>query len=380
MARWPGSRWRMASLLMAGCGASAGVVGPTPVSGPVVASPMAVSPPSAEPEAREPGPVDACVAAEAFTTAATDQAEKLAREVMARLVSSGAYTGEQLDGAPSYSLTDWISCLKTPGGAWALELAQARLSPRSDYDWRGEWYLDGNIVLLHVDTRGHVVQTDIETESNGSAANGPFANDQLFKSKGLNCCDFVFGGLRPLELFDFDGDGEPEVHVMASYGHEGVHEERHELFTFRRGRIERYGAAPAFDAMRDETGDGRPDLFRAEGLGGREQCGSGFPGDGEGLSFMAHSLPDGTFSTTDEAARAHAKKLCPARPSALTDFSSVLCARLWGGVEADLEQKVRKQFSAWDCELPENKQKPGARGDYELMLSATGISVPFTLP
>jgi hypothetical protein len=132
--------------------------------------------------------------------------------------------------------------------------------------------------------------------------------------------------------------------------------------------------------MRDETGDGRPDLFRADGLSGTEQCGSGFPGDGEALSFMAHSLPDGTFSTTDAAARAYAKKLCPVRPARLTDFSSVLCTRLWGGVEAQLELQVRKRFSAWDCELPENKQKPGARGDYELMLSATGARVPFTLP
>jgi hypothetical protein len=336
--------------------------------------------PAAEPEARERRVVDACVAAEGFTQAATDRAERFARDVMARLVSSGSYKGQPLDGAPSYMLTDWLSCLKTPGGAWALELAQARLSPQSDYDWRGEWYLDGNVVLLHVDTTGGIVQTHIETEAGGSASGGPFANDELFKPGLANCCDFVFGGLRPLELFDFDGDGEPEVHVMASYGHEGVHEEWHRLFTFKRGGIEPYAAAPAFDAMRDETGDGRPDLFRADGLSGREQCGSGFPGDGEGLSFMAHSLPDGSFSTTDAAARAYAKKLCPVRPARLTDFSSVLCARLWGGVEAELELQVRKRFSSWDCELPENKQKPGARADYELMLSATRARVPFTLP
>lgn len=371
----------MVNLLIAGCGGGSSVaVAPSNVAMPVVSQEAEPPPLPSELEARPPRVLDACVVAAGFTEAATARAEQFAGDVMAQLVSSGAYTGERLEGAPSYTLTDWLSCSKTPGGAWALQLAQARLSPQSDYDWRGEWYLDGNVVLLHVDTTGGVVQAHVETEADGSASGGPFANDALFKANGPNCCDFVFGGLRPFELFDFDGDGEPEVHVMASYGHEGVHEEWHQLFSFKQGRIEPYAAAPAFDAMRDETGDGRPDLFRASSLSGREECGSGFPGDGEGLSFMAHSLPDGTFSTTDAAARAYAKTLCPTRPAALTDFSSVLCARLWGGVEADLERQVRKKFRTWDCEQPENKQKPGARSDYELMLSATGIDVPFTLP
>lgn len=381
MAPWAES-WRVvASLLVAGCGAGKSVaLAPAAAQTRPVVAPSAAAPPPAPPAVHDGRLVDACLAADGFTTVATDRAEKFARDVMARQVSSGAYTGPPLDGVPSYTLSDWLSCLKTPGGAWGIELSEARLAPQQDSDWRQEWYLDGTAVLVHVDTTGGVVQAPIETQTGGSTSGGPFANDQLFKPGLPNCCSFVFGGLRPLELFDFDGDGEPEVHVAASYGHEGVHEEWHRLFTFKGGQIEPYGPAPAFDAMRDETGDGRPDLFWAEGLSGAESCGSGFPGDGAGLSFMAHSLPDGTFSATDAAARAYAKTLCPARPARPTDFSSVLCGRLWGGTEAALERQVRQHFRTWDCKVPDSKQRPGARADYELMLSATRASVPFTLP
>jgi hypothetical protein len=44
---------------------------------------------------------------------------------------------------------------------------------------------------------------------------------------------------------------------------------------------------------------------------------------------------------------------------------------------------VSTQYSSsWDCdaEMAGRPQKPNARGDYELMLSATKTRVPFTLP
>lgn len=199
-----------------------------------------------------------------------------------------------------------------------------------------------------------------------------------------NCCEWVFGGLEPMELYDFDGDGEPEVHVGASYGHEGVSERSDALLTFKDGRIEPYAPAAlyAFEAMRDVTGDGIPDLLMSEGLGGTEQCGSGFPGDGNAMTFIAHALPGGGFSNVDAEARAFAKATCPRRPASIKTLDDVQCARLWGVTRAKLELQVRAQFTPWDCdaEMAGRPQKPSARGEFELMLSATGVRVPFTLP
>jgi hypothetical protein len=322
--------------------------------------------------------------ATAVTDAAIARADAFAQNVMAAQVASGTYKGER-PALPidSFELTSWLSCTKTPGGAWAIVLAKAVLTPRDEYDWTAPWILDGDVMLAHVDNGGVVTLAPIHTQAGGRNAVGAFMNQPLFTGVP-NCCDWVFGGLEAIELFDFDGDGEPEVHVGASYGHEGVHERSDALFTFKNGKLERYppAAALAFEAMKDETGDGVPDLSMSEALSGSESCGSGFPGDGSGMAFIAHALPGGTFSTDDAAARAFANKGCPTKPAAIKDLHDVLCARLWGADSTKLELQVRARFVPWDCdaEMAGRPQKPKARREYELMLSATKTRVPFTLP
>jgi hypothetical protein len=324
--------------------------------------------------------VDACGVAEAVTEAAIARAQAFAEGVMAERVASGTYKGEKpqlpLD---SFQLSPWLSCTKTPGGAWAIVLAKAVLTPRSDYDWQAEWVLDGEVMLAHVDKLGGVALAPINTQAGGESSRGDFENKALL----LNCCNSVFGGLQALELFDFDRDGEPEVHVGASYGHEGVSERSDDLFTFKHGMLDRYAPAAAFgfEAMKDVTGDGLPELLMSESLSGGESCGSGFPADGSGLTFIAHALPNGAFSSDDAAARAFAKKSCSTEPAALTSMNDVLCARLWGADSATLEKEVRARFLPWDCdaELSGRPQKPKASDSYELMLSATKARVPFTL-
>jgi len=375
----------MSWAVAAGCaGAAVKASAARPAAKAVASASVATSAPAAEPPATAPAAIaDPCVAAEAVTNAAIAQADAAARVVMDGQLASGTYKGE-MPKLPleSFEVSSWLSCIKTQGGAWAIVLSKGVLSPRTDDDWTAEWVLDGVVALAHVDRFGAVAVAEarLETQSGGGNAHDPFSDKALY----LNCCDWVFGGLEPMELFDFDGDGEPEVHVGASYGHEGVHERSDRIFTFQDGRVVPYAPAAehGFEAMRDVTGDGIPDLLMAQGLSGSEQCGSGFPGDGSGMTFIAHALPGGGFSKVDAEARAFAKAACPKRPAAIQTLDDIHCARLWGVSEAKLELQVRAQFIPWDCdaEMAGRPQKPNARGEYELMLSATKARVPFTLP
>jgi hypothetical protein len=373
------------SLVLASSCATGGHAAPPPTrtstsSSGVPRTPSA--PASAEP-APPPAPVaEPCRVAEAITESAIARAQGFAAGVMERQLSTGAYTGPHvaLPIDSSFEMTSWLSCVKTPGGAWAIVLGKALLTPSSEDDWTAEWILDGEVMLAHVDAVGAVTHAPIRTQAGGRNGTGPFDD----KAVSANCCAWVFGGLEPIELFDFDGDGEPEVHVGASYGSEGVHERSDDLFTFKNGKLEHYAPAAAysFEAMKDQTGDGIPDLLFSYPLSGSESCGSGFPADGSGMAFIAHALPNGTFSADDAAARAFARQGCPTKPGAIKDLNDVLCARLWGADSTKLELQVRTHFLPWDCaaEMAGRPQKPKAKSEYELMLSATKTPVPFTLP
>jgi hypothetical protein len=327
---------------------------------------------------------DLCSLAREITDASIARAEKYAFGVMESLSRSGAYTGPKHVGPiDSYVISDWISCVATPRGAWATVLVKAQLAPVDDRNWSGDFYLDGTLGLVHVDRAGQIAHAEIHTEASAQQSGGEFFHRELFAPGLPNCCSFVFGGLEPSKLFDFDGDGEPEIHVAASYGHEGVSDEWDELFTFQAGLIKPYAPAEpySFSEMVDVTSDGRPDLTLSYVLSGRDQCGSGFPGDGRGPTFIAHSLPDGGFSSDDEQARAYAKRECPAPPAAIESHRDVSCARLWGRSREELERLLRARFVAWDCaaEAAGRAQNPRAREDYELMLSAARSPIPFTL-
>ena len=373
-----------------GCGIVAGCAGAgtqTSSNVPSMRAPRAASvvapAPAAATTATPPmnAPADPCRIAQGVTDAAITQARAFAVRVMDSQLAAGKYEGEKAElPLESFVVSSWLQCIKTQGGAWAIVLTKGVLSPRSDYEWNGEWVLDGEVALAHVDNSGAIVFAPVSTQSQGGNASGAFANPEV----STNCCAWVFGGLEPIELYDFDGDGEPEVHVGASYGHEGVHERSDELLSFKNGRIEPYAPAAkyAFEAMKDFTGDGIPDLLMTAVLLGKESCGSGFPGDGSGQGFIAHALPGGTFSTDDLAARDFAKQTCPKKPATINELIDVLCARLWGVPSAELELQVRSRFSTEDCDamMAGRPQKPNASPYFELMLSATDTWVPFTLP
>lgn len=359
---------------------------PTPPAVPPALASANETPPSAAPVSVElPRVSEApCAIADGITRRAIAEAQTHADLVAHKLIDSGAYTGPPLARDPSYDVPRFLNCQESPAGAWALVLKQAQLAPQVDWDWSGQWMLDGYLVLVHVERDGRVDEREIGTQTNGNVSSGDFYNQPAFEKQGQNCCSFVFGGPDALEFFDFDGDGEPEVHVGASYGHEGVSERTDELLTFHAGKIATYrdSGQLGFHTMKDETGDGRPDLLLSRSVTGSEDCGSGFPSDGSGLTFLAHSLPDGGFSLDDPEARAFARHQCASPPAALNSFQDVLCARIWGAAPDELARKVRASSAPWDCaaERANRPQKAKARGDYELMLNSTDTWIPFTLP
>lgn len=94
----------------------------------------------------------------------------------------------------------------------------------------------------------------------------------------------------------------------------------------------------------DVDHDGRADLIVREPFvttGEAEQ--SGFSYDITGPEWVFHSLPDGSFSSTDAVAVAAARSQCPSAPErVLLTERGVACARAWGMTTRNVEAAIRR--------------------------------------
>ena len=160
-------------------------------------------------------------------------------------------------------------------------------------------------------------------------------------------------------LGDYDGDGEDEILRMHdSLAREGEPEHEASVLTFKSGKLAPYAPASAIviDRAEDVDGDGKLDLLTSapyERVTSASAFGSHWPVLSTSL-FVAHALPDGTFSTTDSAAVAFTRRQCPSRPNIALDRehtafanddivpTQIVCARLWGAPEAEI-------VKAWDA-------------------------------
>lgn len=190
-------------------------------------------------------------------------------------------------------------------------------------------------------------------------------------------------------VFDFDGDGEPELYIeVREEGSEG-HRQTESLFvTFSKARIAAYAPARAipFETVEDVDKDGRPDLLILAGYTeSLEGCYSGFPYDHAQPKFMARSLPDGTFSATDPTSKEHAKTWCPAAPVAIRSSYDAICARLWaktrGEIAAARALVTKSCTGGWcDRETTNVAQPKGATEDCERRRQWYEKTPPLTLP
>jgi hypothetical protein len=253
-------------------------------------------------------------------------------------------------------------CAATPHGAWRIEMPDAATMAK----WGDDYAIEARFSIVHVGLDGH--------------------REVYVPPDGLS--DY---GVRQPEtpvLFDFDGDGEPEIYVaVREQGDEGHRALQNDLLTFDGHTVKRYAPASgyAIDAVRDVDGDGRPDLaIFAKYTDTLEGCWAGFPYDWPDAKFVAHSLPDGTFSTDDAAARAHARKWCASPPTKIGSSYDAICARLWASTPFEVV-KARKLVAScvpdWCAREHAHAPQPaGAAEDCERRVSWFDEPPPFTLP
>jgi hypothetical protein len=163
--------------------------------------------------------------------------------------------------------------------------------------------------------------------------------------------------------FDYDHDGTDEVIVKHVADGVGYARSEGSLWTVREGVIVPYERAKSIDILDvvDLDGDGRPDLLTlgpyhpdpapaCEGIDANPR---------PIVPLVAHSLPDGGFSMTDEVAVKFAAKECSSAPAKIEvswsggeePLRAIRCARLWGASETQVTAAVHRTCSheATDC-------------------------------
>ncbi|MBN2715676.1 MAG: hypothetical protein JXX14_07455 [Deltaproteobacteria bacterium] len=150
------------------------------------------------------------------------------------------------------------------------------------------------------------------------------------------------------------------------------------LIRYANGRLETIDFSNHIDgefvliAIRDETGDGRPDLIFKRSVYGT-QCGSGFSEEYDTVNVLAEISGDGAFDFNSNAAIAFMRTQCPAPPEVLNTIEKVACARVWGVSEADALagiKKVRRE----GC-----KSETDSSDDYPALLAAAKLQFPLVL-
>jgi hypothetical protein len=226
-------------------------------------------------------------------------------------------------------------CFPTRAGAWAVAFDAVRFNP-DEAELRAHF----GVVHFAADATGARRR---EAASIASPLLGAQDGPSLAPSENyvLNVGAYVTDIFEPT-LFDYDGDGEDELlFTMQAYVSEGgTSRAKGMVFTYRDGAVSSYAPAARFEwvSTSDIDSDGRPDLLVPY----------------LGIHLAAHALGDGTFSTGDAAASAHARRVCPPDRRAVflkpTSEQGEIgwngpCARVWGATEADVIRAIARRCS-----------------------------------
>jgi formylglycine-generating enzyme len=200
--------------------------------------------------------------------------------------------------------------------------------------------------------------------------------------------DYMFPQME-LFLYDFDGDGDPEVFYRSTFKAEEWDPPSYSmLLTFNRGKVVPFGPyrthawlAEAEVRMEDVTGDSRPDLLAERKLGKLTDLASGFEYDARSPVFLFESLPSGQFSATTSNAQKAALKWCPEQPplNQIGHIGHVVCARIRGGAVADLRARLRRRGYRKSEPLGESSAYGSHKSYFEAMLRAASLQYPTAL-
>ena len=257
----------------------------------------------------------------------------------------GGEQGGEADPEPNLAALDRVTdapavpspfgeCQSTRGGAWSVVLDPAQ---KTDEGLVGSW------TLLHVDKRARVVSalpvnpSEYTSECSNPNCLDPHPADFLVVATNGQSSTLGVG------TFDWDGDGEAELYASIDFVAYTTARDRTRIWTFKNGQIKLYPRGRDLDAraVKDFDSDGRPDLIVHIGGGSYSSpCSSRSGLLTDPLELLAHSLPGGGFSMTDDVAIAFAKHECPPPESTFASQKAVLCARVWGNKPAEIAKAL----------------------------------------
>jgi hypothetical protein len=182
--------------------------------------------------------------------------------------------------------------------------------------------------------------------------------------------------VSPEMTFDYDGDGHDELIVgFGDWENGGGGNETVTVVRAAGSAVGAYDVGFRYDGVADVDGDGRPDLLQGDfftttrnGL---------MPHYVAGPPLLIHSLPNGKFSMSDDAARRWAVTECPKATPAPADCATRAgCMVLWGRPKVEIAKWLDESE-----ECAENKRFGGgdiAKG--ELPFRPLNIDTPKALP
>lgn len=260
--------------------------------------------------------------------AALDQ-DRAAENALLKELSDSKDPLKRMTALDETERATFTSCIKTKsGGAWGLALKDLKAEANGS---------TAQLVAIHVDGKGGKTSLVLK---------GP--NDRV-KDRAFAVNDHDHTAVESTRLFDYDGDGEEELVIIAhDQLHEGPRDPMGYVLTFKNGATISYPPLKDIVPFRveDNDKDGRLDLVTYGPYRSRiaARCNNAVA-IAQGPALLVHSLADGTFSMNDAASIEFAKKLCDKPGFAVSrdeekhvddeqTFMNLACARLWGMPDA----------------------------------------------
>lgn len=218
--------------------------------------------------------------------------------------------------------TNWIEaqrCIFGPEDGWRIEL--------HDLSRDGEG-VKACARLVHLRADGSQLARFLGQPMNVASCHGQECWADSCETFALDYRE----NLRVHSLYDWDDDGQSEAAVAAWVELARGRSVSRMLIVDDSGKGLRHLPATlslTVADVEDVDGDSRPDFLLRYSSG--VQTDEFGIVSADSLELVAHSLPQGKISVTDEQARAYAKSRCPeAAPSRIADEVSLLCAKLRG--------------------------------------------------